>query len=99
MELAEIQSRHAAMRALHEDQRARFEALYALVHREFERHGVNRIADLPEEWQRVIDEAGWDLKTPGELSAEVAALDREMRSYETVHELRRIYGLPDTRTG
>jgi hypothetical protein len=99
MTLEEIKARHATLWAHCEGQRRRFFELRALVHRELERHGVSCIADLPQAWQDIIDEMGWDLKTPEELSAELTVLGRELESLTVVRELRRIYFLPDTRPG
>jgi len=62
-----------------------------------ERHGVQRVEDLPQAWQDEVDRVGADLKTPGELSAELSTLSREVESNAVVRELHKLCSMPDTR--
>jgi hypothetical protein len=99
MTLEEIKARSAAFWVHCEDQQARFFALHAWVLEQKEKYGVTLLEFLPDETQRIIEERAAGLKTPGELSAELAEIDRELKSYCVVYELHKLYGMVDPRPG
>ena len=94
MTIEEIKARYDRNSSM----KARFFELHAFTRQELERCGCNRIADLPEEVQARIAELASGVLTPSQIAAEFDALGRECDSLAIVQELRRLYGLPDTRT-
>jgi hypothetical protein len=93
MTLAEIKARHAAV----VESRAAFIAVQLVVRAELDKHGVQRVADLPREWRRIVDERARNLKTPQELSRELTRLDRALEALKSTNELQRLFRMPDLR--
>jgi hypothetical protein len=89
----EIRARFDAVAEL----RARFTEAQLFVRGLLERHGVQRVEDLPQAWIEIIDVRAAGLLTPEQVGAELSALNREVESLAVVRELHKLYGLEDTR--